>query len=65
MVAAAGLVVGDVVKDKKLGMAWTVVGRDNSRIFIRRNGVTAAAEAADLQLLHAGPRCVSQVCLEV
>ena len=51
MVRAFAIDVGDEVRDAKLGLIWTIVGRDGEGgLLIRRNGVIASASIWDLDL---------------
>ena len=49
MVSGFTINVGDKVRDKKLGLVWTTVDRDEEWVYILRNGVTAYASFWDLE----------------
>ena len=49
MVSGFTVNVGDKVRDKKLGLVWTTIDRDEENgVYILRNGVTAYASLWDL-----------------
>ena len=57
MVAGDTIKVGDIVRDKKLGQIWTVVGNDGEgTLQIESNGEIATASLWDLERLPLPPK---------
>jgi hypothetical protein len=53
MVSGVTIQDGDLVKDTKIGLIWTVVGRDGEgTILVERNEVIASVSIWDLERIH-------------
>jgi hypothetical protein len=53
MITADKFKPGDTVRDKKLGLIWTVVGRDeHGQLRLQRNDVEITASADDVELIQ-------------
>jgi len=55
MIALSQPKIGEIVRDRKLGLTWEVCGHGpDNRILLRRNGVIASAKFSDIEPAQVG-----------